>query len=451
MRILVADDEAGIRRGIQLCLKNEGHDIVSVSDGKEALTRLNSENFDLVLSDVKMPNITGLELLAALKQEKNPVPIIIMTAYANVKDAVHALKIGAEDYLTKPLNLDELVAKVAKIQERAAVKKENEELRHKLKTICSPDMVGMSKSFREMLHLVQRVAQDGTVPVMIYGESGTGKELAAQKIHDLGPRAQEKFVAINCAAFNDELLESELFGHKKGAFTGAMLDKQGIFLAADRGTLFLDEVNEMSPRMQAKLLRTLQEGTIQPVGSTETVKVDVRIIGASNVDLMRAVQDGTFREDLFYRLNVVEIRMPPLRERREDISLLFQHFVGQYSESELLLSPEVHHFFQSYHWPGNVRELLNLVRLLLAVHHDSVVTMDHLPRTMVSSGSLSKASPGFVNDYKTAYETTVSRFEKDFFSFHLQKNDSNISKTARSVGLSRVALHQKIKKYEIKL
>jgi DNA-binding NtrC family response regulator len=450
MRILIADDEPAIRKGIRLCLTTEGHDIIETSDGKEALTALLADSFDLVISDVKMPEMTGLELHAAMLEHGMTTPIMMMTAFANVEDAVRALKSGAEDYLTKPLNLDELLAKVKKIHERLLVKHENENLKNELRQLQFPDMVGTSRAIRDVQHRIQRVAQDGDVPVMISGKSGTGKELAARMIHNVGPRQQEKFVAINCAAFHEELLDSELFGHKKGAFTGAISDKAGIFQTADRGTLFLDEVSEMSPRMQAKLLRTLQEGTIQPVGSEKSKKVNVRIIGASNINLADAVKEQGFREDLYYRLNVVEIHMPKLCDRRDDIPLLFQHFVERYGGGKLEISPEVHQFFQTYNWPGNVRELENVVRMLLATH-SSPITLDNLPNSMASAQFSSHTPASFGEDYKTELDGALADFECAFFSFHLQKNGGNISQTAQRVGLSRVALHQKIKKHGIRL
>ena len=453
MHILIVEDESSIRKGISLFLKTNGYDISEAKNGKQALDVIASKKIDLVISDVKMPEMTGQELLAELARRKSKPPILMMTAYANVKDAVTALQNGAEDYLIKPLDLDELAMKIKRIKAQIAMRTENRNLKQKLERYEFPDMIGSSRSLLKTQELILQVARDADLPVMILGESGTGKELAARMIHKNSPRFEETFIGINCAAFGDELLESELFGHKKGSFTGAMSDKTGIFKAADKGTLFLDEVSEMSSRMQAKLLRVLQEKVIQPVGSTETQPVDVRILGASNKNLHQLVQQDKFRQDLFYRLNVVEVTLPPLFQRAEDIPLLIQHFLHRYGGAPLHLAPDVLRFFAGYRWPGNVRELENVVRMLLATHPDGQAELNDLPSTMLAAAtpSFEAFQPTSSSDFKLAFEAAVDKFERSFFAFHLQNNKGNVSKTAEAIGLSRTALHQKINKYGLKV
>ncbi|NQT27395.1 sigma-54-dependent Fis family transcriptional regulator [candidate division KSB1 bacterium] len=451
MRVLVIDDDNSTRKGIEVFLQSEGHTVTGAINGREALEHLAQSSYDLVISDVRMPEMDGLSFLAAMKPVHPDLSVLMMTAYATVEEAVKALQKGASDYLTKPLNLDELAFKMHKLSDHLHLVRENRSLKDRLKQLEFPRIIGGSPAISEVKQAIHRLSEDPDVPVIIIGESGTGKELVARTVHDESQRADHPFIAVNCAAFQDSLLESELFGHKKGAFTGAHQDKKGYFAAASKGTLFLDEVSEMSPQMQSKLLRVLQEQVIQPVGDVNPISVDVRMIGASNQDLHQLVQEGKFREDLFYRMNVIEIRVPPLRDRVEDIPILIQHFLDKYRPDgqKFELSASVINRFEWYAWPGNIRELENLVRRLLTICQSGVVQESDLPERLQNIQKTS-SEPSLQNpDYKQAFASSVQNFEKRFFEHFLKLNQSNISKTAEMTGISRVSLHQKIKKYKL--
>ena len=385
MRILLAEDDEATRKGILMFLKTEGHEATGVSGGLEALSSLRRESYDLIISDIRMPGMDGLTLLHRLQQEGIQTPMVMMTAFATIEEAVKALQAGADDYLTKPLNLDELAVRIQRAAWKLSLVRENRQLKDRIRCIEFPQMAGAGKAMQEIQKSIDRLADDADVPIIIYGESGTGKELVARTIHCRSARAQQPFIDVSCAAFSDELLESEMFGYKKGAFTGAYQDKQGILQAAHKGTLFLDEVSEMSPRLQSRLLRFLQEHTFMAVGATANTHVDTRVIGASNRNLRELVSAGKFREDLYYRLNVVEIHLPPLRERPEDIPLLVCHFIEKYAGTHrrpLRLSREVYDCLEKYSWPGNVRELENFVRVLLVECQGEEVSLQDIPGRM---------------------------------------------------------------------
>jgi len=454
MRILIAEDDSAIRKGIEAFLTSKGYDVESTGDGQAALDACIKNPPDLIISDVKMPRMTGLELLEKIKAKELKVPVLIMTAFASLENAVRAMKQGAEDYLPKPLNLEELQLKVEKIQKRQSLLNENLSLRNRINKLEFPEIIGVSKKLKEAFRIAASAAEDPDVPVMIYGGSGTGKELAARNIHKLSARADNPFIAVNCAAIPDSLLESELFGYRKGAFTGAYQNKDGVIKAAQKGTLFLDEVSEMSPRLQALLLRVLQEKTLQPLGSTELYKLDIRVIGASNRNLREMMETQEFREDLFYRLNVVEILLPPLRERREDIPLLIDHFKQIYGNDspEGQFAAETIDILQNYQWPGNIRELENLVRMLLVTCKDRTISAAGLPK-YITEKSPSHLWNETINQssLKSALASLTRNFEQDFIKKYLEKNSGNISRTADEIGLSRVALHKKIKEYKISI
>ncbi len=453
MKILLADDDNIIRGGIETFLKSQSHQVTSVPDGKAALQLTQKENFDLIISDVQMPLMSGLEFLKALRKENNAAPVIIITAFASIENAVKAMKIGANDYLTKPLNLEELKIKIEKIKSEAELKKENAKLKEKLRRIEFPEIIGESKPMREVKKLITKVASSNTIPVMIYGKSGTGKELVAKAIHGAGNRSGKPFIAINCAAMPDELLESELFGYVKGAFTGATGNKDGLFKAADGGTLFLDEVGETSPRLQAKLLRVLQDFKIQPLGTTRTFTVDVRIIGANNVRLQELVENGKFREDLFYRINVAEITLPGLRERTEDVPLLISHFLKtSEADKKIVFSKEAIDALLNYKWPGNIRELENFVKTISLFAEKEFIEKEDLPENIVNGAITGKYEWNALlnkNDFQEAQKSALENFERKFLEYHLKKNDGNISRTADAINLSRVSLHKKIQKYRL--
>ncbi len=452
MHILLVDDDSNIRSGIAHFLILKGHNITEAEDGLNALEQLSKKTFDLVITDIKMPNMSGLTLLKTIKQEQNNLPVIIVTAFATIEDAVTAMQWGANDYLTKPLNLKELQLKIDKIDKQVTLQKENAALKSQLKQFENPDMIGYSKAMQEVNTLIRQISSDDTIPVLITGESGTGKEIAAKSIHQCSSRRDKPFIAVNCAAFPEHLLESELFGYKKGTFTGAEKDKTGFFQAADNGTLFLDEISEMSITMQAKLLRALQEQRIQPLGATLPVPVNVHILSATNKNLKDLINAGLFREDLYFRLNVIEINLPPLRERHGDIPLLINHFIKKYNSqnNELRFSATAMQSLLHYNWPGNIRELENLIRRLMVTSNNNYVDENDL--NLFTGNSLlqkPKASYNLTLPYKEALTQFISEFENDYLIYHLKLHRFNISKTAEAVGLSRVALHKKIKHYHI--
>ncbi len=453
MKILIVDDDRILRKGIATFLKNEGNETDEVSNGKEALEKINVEKYDLIISDVQMPEMNGIDLLKEIKLRKHPIPFIIITAFAKIEDAVMCMKIGANDYLTKPINLEELKIKILKITEQQRLEKENYELKQKLEEIKMPSIIGESKSVMKMKELIRKVSADPDVSVMIYGESGTGKELVARNIHGFSTRKDNPFVAINCAAVPDELLESELFGYVKGAYTGAFKDKAGYFEKADKGTIFLDEVSEMSMSMQAKLLRVLQDHKIQRLGSTQNIHVDIRVIGASNKKLDELVKKNKFREDLYYRLNVVEVNVPPLRRRTDDIPILINHFLTKSNGRKISFSGEAITVLEKYTWPGNIRELENFVKMLMVTTDNPIIEINDLPEKILNEINYSSEKwldIYKVTDYQTALHNAIANFEKEYLSYHIRKNNSNISKTAEAINLSRVSLYKKINEYNLK-
>jgi DNA-binding NtrC family response regulator len=445
MRILLAEDDHATRRGIAMFLQAAGHEVTQAADGQAALDALRAAAPELVISDIRMPSLDGLSLLARLRERGCEVPVLMMTAFATIEEAVKALQAGAIDYLTKPLNLDELAVRVQRIESQLTLVRENRELRDRLREVEHPQMVGPGKAMSELRRAVERVAADADVPVMIYGESGTGKELVARTIHAQSPRARHRFVDVSCAAFSDELLESELFGHRKGAFTGAYRDKQGIVETAHRGTLFLDEVSEMSPRMQSKLLRFLQEHTVMAVGATAATRVDVRVLGASNRDLHDLALAGRFREDLYYRMNVVEVRLPPLRARTEDLAALMEHFAAKHGGRAPRFSREAWDALERHPWPGNVRELENLVRVLLVSGGQEEAGVEDLPGRFRAAAPAAPA----MDDLNGPLHASLARCEERYLRACLHQNHGNVSKSAAAAGLSRVAFYKKMKQYGI--
>jgi DNA-binding NtrC family response regulator len=450
MKILVVDDDKNLNAGISAFLNS--NDIVTVSafDGEGGYDKINVEKFDLILSDLQMPIMNGIELLKKVKAKYPELPFLMMTAFASIENAVEAMKIGAEDYLTKPINLKELLIKIKKIEKSIGLKKENEELKKRVANYEVPEIVGESESLKELKNTLRKISSDPNIPVSIYGKSGTGKELVARNIHFMSERKDQPFVPINCAVLSDDLLESELFGYMKGAFTGAVQNKIGLLESCEGGTIFLDEISEMSPRVQAKLLRVLQDGIIQPVGSNEQKKVNVRFISASNQDLSDLVVQNKFREDLYFRLNIIEITVPSLESRKNDIPTLIEHFLKKYESDNKLFSEEAIKIMQKYDWPGNIRELENLIRMLLVTVGNKIINVDDLPQKLLNEKKVQVSQNfNYEDEYKIAYNKTLSSFEKEYIQYHLNKNNFNISKTADSIHLSRVSLHKKIKEYQI--
>jgi DNA-binding NtrC family response regulator len=393
--ILVIDDEAEIREGLALLLSSEGYAVTSAESGESGLARLEQEPYDLILLDVSLPGRSGLDLLRDIRQRDPHLPIVLITAYGSIDMARQAFKSGAQDYITKPWSNDELLAQVALAVEGRRLREENVQLKRALRQRYNfPNIIGKSEPIVSLLDLVAQVAPSRST-VLITGESGTGKELIAKAIHSASPRADKPFVAVNSGSIPVDLLESQLFGHVRGAFTSAVASKKGLFEVADQGTIFFDEISTIGLETQAKLLRVIQEREFMRLGGTENIKVDVRIVAASNVDLLGLVRESRFREDLYHRLNVIALKLPPLRERREDIPLLLSHFLRQFStENNRSLgrfTPEAMKLLLDYHWPGNVRELENVVERAVVLSAREEIDVDLLPEPILTRGMLGNA------------------------------------------------------------
>ncbi|WP_051184666.1 sigma-54-dependent transcriptional regulator [Desulfatiglans anilini] len=429
-----------------------GYTVVEAADGEEAIAKAREQAFDLILMDIRMLKVSGLEALSAIKAFNPAIPIIVMTAYASVETAVSALKQGAYDYLTKPLDFDELQLTMERAMEHLRLKEENRRLKEILgETFDARRIIGSSPAMLKLLQTVARVAPSEAT-VLISGESGTGKELVAAAIHFNSPRKDGPFVKMNCAALTETLLESELFGHEKGAFTGAHRLKEGKFRQAHGGSLFLDEVGEMPLSMQAKLLRVLQERELVRVGGEQVLKVDVRVIAATNRDLPESVRDGRFREDLYYRLNVVGLEVPPLRERREDIPLLAEHFLKQFAEKNRKtlkgLTPQAMDRLLRYPWPGNVRELMNVIERAVVLARSEVLDTEDLLLERAPEGVEGSAGPPETKEMGPA-DIPLEEVERMTILKTLESAAGNKSEAARRLGITRRTLHQKLKKYGV--
>jgi two-component system nitrogen regulation response regulator NtrX len=438
--LLVVDDEAGIRESLSLILKDEGYQVETVASAEEALERAASGNFEVILLDVWLPGIDGLEALSRLQSVPRAPAVIMISGHGTIETAVRATKLGAFDFIEKPLSLEKVVVLVRNALEQRRLEDENQllrvELGHRYQVIG--ESVPM-KALRQQI----AVTAPTNGRVLIYGESGTGKELVAHALHAASLRNKGPFVEVNCAAIPEELIESEMFGHVKGSFTGAVEDKVGKFQKADGGTLFLDEVGDMSLRTQSKVLRVLEEQRFEPVGSSQTVAVDVRVIAATNKNLEQELSRGTFRQDLFYRLNVIPFFVPPLRERKEDIPTLAKYFLGEfcaeYGKRPRELSDAALEILLRYPWPGNVRELRNLVERLVIVCPQVHIEPHHLPPELFRGVAESPQHP-----YSTLHEAR-SAYEREFILRKLQENRWNMTQTASALGLERSHLYRKMK------
>ncbi len=449
-KILVVDDEASQRKMLQANLSLDGYDVYEADDGKTAISRVSEEFFDLILMDNRMSQLDGIEALKQIKKISPGIPVIIITAYASVETAVEALQSGAHDYLTKPLDIDELKIKVLQTLEFWRLKEENILQKRRIENLFDASrIIGRSQKMRQVLETVAMVAPT-EASVLILGESGTGKELIANALHQGSSRCDRRFIKLNCAALPETLLESELFGHERGAFTGAVGRKPGRFELADGGAIFLDEIGEMTFSTQAKLLRVLQEREFEPLGSTRSVKVDIRVISASNRDLKDEVKKGNFREDLFYRLNVVPINLPPLRERKEDIPLLIDHFLQIYNEKNNRslkgFHPRALDAMMRYSWPGNIRELENVVERAVILTMDEYVSYSELPESI--SGESASATP-VTSRAGIAPGMTIRELEKELILVTLEHNDGNRTRSAGFLGITRRTLQNKLKEYGI--
>ena len=447
IRILLADDDDALRRVIQYKLEQEGYEVFTVNNGEKALNELKSRQYDLILSDIKMPKLTGVQLLDQVKKIQPSLEVILMTAFADVSQAVQAVKLGAFDYLTKPFEDDQLIVTIEKALKYKRLEDENRILKEKLHGKKYLDnIVGISKPFKEMMILIEKIAPtDATVLLM--GESGTGKEVIAKAIHYKSQRADNDFVAVNCAAIPRELIESELFGHVRGAFTGAIKDKKGKFELSSGGTLLLDEISELSLELQAKLLRAIQEKTVEPVGSEKKVEVDIRLLAAANVNLKEAVANGKFREDLFYRLNVIPVRLPSLRERKEDIPILAREFIRKIEPNKKVdIEPGLIAVLKEYFWPGNIRELENLIERMAILRKSDVLTERDLPADFVMDNTAS-GNNFSISEKKNL---TFHEAEKKLIIDALKEFAGNKSKASRYLNIPRHVLLYRLKKYGIK-
>jgi DNA-binding NtrC family response regulator len=440
-KILVVEDDAVARDLLREILSAEGFDVDAVDDGAPAVERAASGRYDLVVSDIRMERVGGMDVLRAFSEKAPGTPVILITAFGDVTGAMEAIGHGAYDYVSKPFNVEELRQTVARALERRRLSAE---------AVASPktgaaqvaEIEGKSPRMLDVYKLVARVAPT-TATVLVVGESGTGKELVARAIHTRSPRAGKAFVPVNCTALSESLLESELFGHARGAFTGAVSAKRGLFEMANDGTLFLDEIGDMGPKMQAQLLRVLQDGEVRPVGGTESIRVDVRLVCATNRDLEADVKTGRFREDLYFRINVVTVRMPPLRERAGDIPILVRHFLAKIarreSRSEASVSPEALEVLCRHSWPGNVRELENAIERAVAVAKGNVVLPSDLP-VEVYGGS--PAQPGEIFDDRP----TLSELEKRYIALILAECGGNKKKAAERLGIDRRTLYRALER-----
>ncbi|CAH2030398.1 sigma-54-dependent transcriptional regulator [Trichlorobacter ammonificans] len=445
-KILIIDDDTSLRRVLEFNLQEAGYQTAAAASGEEGLRLFGEVEPALVISDMKMPGMDGMQVLKSIKEGAPDTPVIMITAFGSVDMAVEAMKAGAYDYITKPFNRDELRLTVAKALQFSSLSQENRHLKSQLTDRADfSAIIGSSPAMEKVFQVVAKVA-DTEASVLITGESGTGKELVARSIHSRSSRASGPFVAINCAAIPHDLLESELFGHVKGAFTGAVRDKSGRFALADGGTLFLDEVGELPPALQPKLLRALQERMIEPVGGTKPVKLDVRVVAATNLDMEKAMSDGTFREDLYYRLAVIPLHLPPLRQRRDDIALLLRHFCGRHGAEKVQFDTAALAALLAYPWPGNVRELENLVERLLIMRNGDTITVADLPEKILNHERPATAG-SVVNLPPDGY--SLEELEREVVVQALERNSWNQTAAARFLRIPRHTLLYRMEKYAI--
>jgi two-component system, NtrC family, nitrogen regulation response regulator NtrX len=447
-RILVVDDEAGVRSSLQGILEDEGYRVDTVDSAEAALTRVSTGRYDLVLLDIWLPNMDGMDALALIRERDPDAAVIMISGHGTIENAVKAIQLGAYNFVEKPLSLDKTVIAVGNALRQRHLEQENRYLRERVES--KEVLIGESPVMRELRKQI-RIAAPTNGRVLIFGENGTGKELVARSVHAQSRRKNGNFVEVNCAAIPEELIESELFGHVKGAFTGAVTTKKGKFEIADGGTLFLDEIGDMSLKTQAKVLRVLQEQRVEAVGSTDSVNVDCRIIAATNKDLEREIRNGGFREDLFFRLNVIPFHMPPLRERREDIPLLVDHFIEDFcaenGKRPKKTSARAMELLVAYQWPGNVRELKNVIERLVIMVTSDVIGVEDLPAALLKEREEAPSSPN-PPDYPSLASAREA-YEKQFILEKLREHEGNVSKTAAALKIERSHLYRKMKAYGI--
>lgn len=449
-RILVVDDERDIRRALEFVLTHEGYTVETVSNGNDAVEKLQSKDFDLVITDLKMEGMSGFTVLEKTREINDAIPVVIITAYASVESAVEAMKRGAADYIVKPFFHEDIKLTIRRILEHSKLFLENKGLRQQIsQKFGSKGIVGVSEPIMRIYETIEKVAPN-KANILIYGESGTGKGLVAETIHYNSPRRDKPFISINCASIPETLLESELFGYKKGAFTGATENKTGLMTLANEGTFFLDEIGDMPLMLQSKLLKVIETGEVLPLGDTKHKSVDVRIISATNKDIEECIKKKEFREDLFYRLNVIEISMPPLRERTDDIPILADHFLKKFAESagkEIKgFEPATFKALLSYGWPGNIRELRNIIERAVVLSTGDTISLSDLPEKVRTR----KMVDGVFTPSGTL-KSMLNTYEKELISDLLRKNKGNKEITGKALGIDLATLYRKLHKHDIKL
>jgi DNA-binding NtrC family response regulator len=449
-KILVVDDEHLIRWSLEQNLKKQGYDVFTAGSGEDALKILREESPDLVLLDIQLPGISGLEVLEKVKEIDDEIIVIMVTALGVLETAVKAMRLGAYDYINKPFNLDELSIQIKKALETGELRKEVAHLRsEQSRKYGIGNLIAESRHMKNVLAMVEKIARSDASTVMIQGESGTGKELIAKAIHYESTRSDKPFLAINCAAVPETLLESELMGHERGAFTDARTQKKGLFEMADGGTLFLDEIGDMETGMQAKLLRVLEERSFRRVGGTKDIQVDVRIISATNQDLLRAMEERTFRNDLYYRIQVIPIFLPPLRERKDDIMPLTTHFIShfnrEFGKSVKGISKMAEKFLTEYDWPGNIRELKNIIERAIILENEEILLLEHLPQELVAKAGGGGVGP--ISIRLPAEGIDIEDVERELIRQSLEISEGNQSKAAKKLNLGIDAFRYRMKKF----
>ncbi|HXV20783.1 MAG TPA: sigma-54 dependent transcriptional regulator [Desulfuromonadales bacterium] len=449
-KILVVDDEQLIRWSLEQNLKKQGYEVMTAGSGEDALRLLREEPPDLMLLDIQLPGISGMEVLEKVKEMEEEIIVIMVTALGVLETAVKAMRIGAYDYINKPFNLDELAIVIRKALETSELKKEVAHLRsEQSRKYGIGNIIGQSKHMQSVLAMVEKIARSDASTVLIQGESGTGKELIAKAIHYESARADKPFMAINCAAVPETLLESELMGHEKGAFTDAKMLKKGLFEMADGGTIFLDEIGDMEPGMQAKLLRVLEERSFRRVGGTRDVQVDVRIVSATNKDLLKAMEEKTFRNDLYYRIQVIPIYLPPLRERKDDIIPLAEHFIShfnrEFAKNVKSISRMAEKFLTEYTWPGNIRELKNVIERAIILENEETLLLEHLPQEIVTKTGGGGAGSSGVRLPPEGID--IEDVERELIRQALEISEGNQSKAAKKLNLGIDAFRYRMKKF----
>jgi two-component system response regulator PilR (NtrC family) len=458
--LLIVDDEQGMRQLLKIVFERAGHRVRAAENGRRALELLREEPPELIISDVKMPDMDGIALLRAARELMPDVAVVMMTAFATVETAREAFKLGADDFIQKPFDIEEMKILVSKILEKLALKQENEQLKTEVEVLIKEqrergklgNIIGRSEKMQAVYQMIETVAGVQST-ILVTGESGTGKELVARAIHDLSPRAEKPFVSINCGAFTETLLESELFGYVKGAFTGANTNRKGLFEAAHRGTIFLDEIGEMSSAMQVKLLRVLQERKVRPVGAHQEIETDTRVIAATNRDLAAMVKDGSFREDLFYRISVIPIELPPLRQRSDDVKQLVEHFIEKFcvqTGRAVSITPKALTLLEGYSWPGNVRELEHTIERAVALERTDSIQPERLPEQITNYNPARVASAFDLPEEGLNIAAHLEHLEKSYVLEALQRTGGNQTRAAELLHLSVRSLRHLLDKHGIR-